>query len=186
MGAPPSSTGTPAPPLLAGTTLAGAALPSTGAAQSSPGRAGSDSLRRSVVAAAPLRPLFIAGGILALMLGIAGIFLPLVPTTPFLLVAAAAFARGSPRLHAWLIQHPRLGPFLRMWWTDHAVPKRAKVLAIAVVWISMGLSIVFLVDQMWLRAMLGVVLIALTVFLARLRTYSPGAIPDAGPDAPSQ
>ena len=62
-------------------------------------------------------------------LGTAGIVLPLLPTTPFLLVAAWAASRGSPRLHDWLYRHPRFGPILCAWRDERAVPTRAKWLA---------------------------------------------------------
>lgn len=68
-------------------------------------------------------------GIAATVCGIAGIFLPLLPATPFLLVAAFAFARSSPSLHRWLVRHPRLGPPLEQWRAHRAIGRRAKALA---------------------------------------------------------
>ena len=68
-------------------------------------------------------------GLAMVGLAIAGVFLPLLPTTPFLLVAAWAFARSSPRLDAWLRNHPRLGPFLANWEERRAIPRSAKALA---------------------------------------------------------
>ena len=64
--------------------------------------------------------------------GIAGIILPLVPTTPFLLVAAYAFGRSSPTLHDWLVTHPRFGPALANWRMHGAIARRTKVLALTV------------------------------------------------------
>ena len=78
-----------------------------------------------------MRLIYIAIGCIAVVLGVIGIFLPLLPTTPFLLVAAWAFAKSSPRLEAWLTNHPRFGPPLRDWRERGAIPKRAKVIAIA-------------------------------------------------------
>lgn len=75
------------------------------------------------------RGLWLAGGALAMLLGIVGIFLPLLPTTPFVLAAAFCFSRGSPRCEAWLIGHPRLGPLVRDWRAYHAIPLRAKQVA---------------------------------------------------------
>ena len=77
------------------------------------------------------RLLYKALGLAMVGLAIAGVFLPLLPTTPFLLVAAWAFARSSPRLDAWLRNHPRLGPFLEAWEQRGAVPWSAKLLAVA-------------------------------------------------------
>lgn len=70
----------------------------------------------------------LAGGT-SLLLGFVGIFLPLLPTTPFVLLAAFCFSRGSPRVEAWLLQHPRFGPVVRDWRSDRVIPLRAKQLA---------------------------------------------------------
>ncbi|MCR9136882.1 MAG: YbaN family protein [Alphaproteobacteria bacterium] len=69
------------------------------------------------------------GGFLSLAAGIVGIALPLLPTTPFLLLAAFCFARGSQRLHDWLVHHPRLGPPIHDWQKHGAISRRAKQLA---------------------------------------------------------
>lgn len=73
---------------------------------------------------------------IALALGFIGLFLPLLPTTPFVLVAAWAAPKGSPRLHRWLWNHPQIGPLLHAWHTNRAVPRRAKWFAC----ITMSLS----------------------------------------------
>jgi uncharacterized membrane protein YbaN (DUF454 family) len=70
-------------------------------------------------------------GLGAAALAVAGVALPILPTTPFLLVSAWAFARSSPRLEAWLRDHPRLGPPLRNWEQRRAIPRRAKAVAVA-------------------------------------------------------
>ncbi|HEY9217361.1 MAG TPA: YbaN family protein [Phenylobacterium sp.] len=100
-----------------------------------------------IVAEKPKRPLgrtevlFFRGlGWLAVALATAGVFLPLMPTTVFLLVAAWAFARGSPQLRTRLYADKRFGPFLRDWEERGAIPVRAKVLA--VVGMSVGFAIV--------------------------------------------
>lgn len=76
------------------------------------------------------RLLFLALGWTSVGLALLGIVLPLLPTTPFLLVAAWAFAKGSPRLQRWLYQHPRFGPFLTDWRDQGAIPRRGKLLAV--------------------------------------------------------
>jgi uncharacterized protein len=72
------------------------------------------------------RVLWMLAGLLSLLTGIIGIFLPLLPTTPFVLLAAFCFARGSQRCERWLLEHRRFGPMVRDWRANHAVPLRAK------------------------------------------------------------
>jgi uncharacterized membrane protein YbaN (DUF454 family) len=74
--------------------------------------------------------------------GIAGVILPLVPTTPFLLLAAFAFARSSPRLHTWLVTHPRLGPPIDDWSRYGAISRRAKLTAITVMVATLAVSVI--------------------------------------------
>jgi uncharacterized membrane protein YbaN (DUF454 family) len=69
------------------------------------------------------------GAVLALAIGVAGIALPVLPTVPFLIVAAWAAGKGWPRLERWMLQHPRYGPHIRRWRERGAVPRRAKLLA---------------------------------------------------------
>ncbi len=76
------------------------------------------------------RGLWVALGMLSLALGIVGIFLPVLPTTPFVLLAAWCFSRGSERFERWLLLHPRFGPMVRDWRANRAVPLRAKQLAL--------------------------------------------------------
>ncbi|MEQ1517152.1 MAG: YbaN family protein [Usitatibacteraceae bacterium] len=75
------------------------------------------------------RVLWLIAGWTSLLLGIIGIFLPLLPTTPFVLLAAFCFSRGSERWEKWLVEHPRFGPMVLKWRANRAVPLRAKQLA---------------------------------------------------------
>jgi len=75
------------------------------------------------------RVLWLLAGGGSLLTGIVGIFLPLLPTTPFVLLAAFCFSRGSQRCETWLLQHPRFGPMVRDWRAHRAIPLRAKQLA---------------------------------------------------------
>jgi len=76
-----------------------------------------------------IRGLWIGLGALSVTLGVIGLFLPFLPTVPFLLVAAFSFSQGSERLHRWLLDHPRLGPPIRDWNERRAISRRAKYLA---------------------------------------------------------
>ena len=82
------------------------------------------------------RVLWLGAGLLSLVAGIVGIFLPLLPTTPFVLLAAFCLSRGSSRAERWLLDHPRLGPMVRDWRATRAIPWRAKQLA----WTMMALG----------------------------------------------
>lgn len=82
------------------------------------------------------RLFFLGLGWVCVALGVIGIVLPVLPTTPFLLVAAWAFARSSPRVRDWLVGHKVLGPYVNDWNEHGAIPARAKVLAIAVMSVS--------------------------------------------------
>lgn len=86
------------------------------------------------------RVLWLLGGWLAMLLGIIGIFLPLLPTTPFVLFAAFCFSRGSERWEQWLVQHPRFGPMVQNWRAHRAVPLRAKQFATVMMTLSSAWS----------------------------------------------
>ena len=77
-----------------------------------------------------MRPLYLILGLASTALGIVGAFVPLLPTTPLLILATWFFARSSPRLERWLVEHPKFGPLLRAWREEGAIPRRAKILAL--------------------------------------------------------
>lgn len=84
-----------------------------------------------------MKVLLAALGLLSLGLAILGIFLPVLPTTPLLLLSAALFFRSSPRLYEWLLNHPKLGPYIRNFREHKAIPLRVKVLSVSLVWITL-------------------------------------------------
>jgi len=78
-----------------------------------------------------MRALYFTFGLACVALGFVGAFLPVLPTTPFLILAAACFAHSSPRFETWLLDHPHFGPLLRHWRERGAIPRKAKALALA-------------------------------------------------------
>jgi len=90
-----------------------------------------------------MRFLWLVTGFLFLGLGVLGAFLPILPTTVFLLVAAACFARSSPRLHGWLTGHPVFGPPIRNWQAYGAISRPAKRLAVGTMAVVFALSVAF-------------------------------------------
>lgn len=106
-------------------------------------------------------------GWLAIVLGVVGIFLPLLPTTPFLLLAAACFARSSARFHHWLLNHKYLGPYIHLYLDGKGIPMKAKCYIIAVLWVSMAISI-YIVPHLAIKGLLVLIASAVTIYLLRL------------------
>ena len=121
-----------------------------------------------------LRAAWLFGGSASLLLGIIGIFLPVLPTTPFVLIAAYCFARGSPRWERWLLEHRYFGRYVREWREHHAVPLRAKQLATLMMVASSALSWWSLTPSPW-RWAPGAFCIVVGVWLWRLPTLRPQA-----------
>ncbi len=113
-----------------------------------------------------------AGGALSLMLGVLGIFLPLLPTTPFLLLAAACFMRSSERHYRWLIEHRYLGAYIRNYHEHRAISRRALIWALTTLWGTLGYAIFCVAEQTWLRLFLVFIGTAVTIHLLRLKKAS--------------
>lgn len=103
-------------------------------------------------------------GCIAVGLGLLGVFIPLLPTTPFLLLASACFARGSTRLHAWLLNSKPLGQYLRDYEQGKGIPLRAKIVAIALMWTSLIVAIMR-VPSLPLRLILAGIGICVSIYL---------------------
>lgn len=119
------------------------------------------------------KPLLIAAGCLCLLLGLLGVLLPGLPTTPFVLLAAACFARASPRLHRQLLEHRWLGPLVRDWERHRSLPLRVKWLASGTMLTMVGVSVWQFGGHPWLQGatLAGGLLGALVVW--RLPTRRP-------------
>jgi uncharacterized membrane protein YbaN (DUF454 family) len=94
-----------------------------------------------------VRRLYLAAGWVFVVLGAAGLVLPLVPGTLFLIVAAWCFTRSSPRFEAWLLNHPRLGPPIRQWRERGAIPRRAKLVAFGAM--ALGVAFAYATAPLW-------------------------------------
>ena len=132
-----------------------------------------------------LRAVFVALGTLFLAIGIVGIFVPLLPTTPFLLLASACYLRGSRRMHEWLLSHGRLGTYIRAYEEGRGIPRRAKVLALLMMWASIGYA-VYRFAIPWLQAALLLVAAGVTVYLLRLPTFDSSPRPAQSSPRPAQ
>ena len=119
-----------------------------------------------------VRYLLLAIGWLSVALGVIGIFLPVLPTTPFMILAAGLFARSSPRFEQWLLDHPRYGQPLIDWRREGAISQRAKIASVSLMALSYGIVLVFGPPQLWLKALIGVILLCSAAFV--LTRPAPG------------
>ena len=116
------------------------------------------------------RVLLMSAGCLSFALGVIGAFLPLLPTVPLVLLAGFCFARSSEKLHSWLLSHRYFGPIIRNFEAGNGIPRRVKVRAITVLWLSMGLS-AWIVGRPMLILMLVTIGLATSTYLWRLPEY---------------
>jgi len=119
------------------------------------------------------KALLVAAGSLCIVLAVLGVFLPLLPTTPFLLLASACYVRSSERLHGWLMGNRLLGGYIRNFKERRGIPLRAKFVTVALLWLPLLYS-VYRLDILWLE--LGLVLMGLvwSVLIFRMKTLRDG------------
>jgi Uncharacterized protein conserved in bacteria len=104
-------------------------------------------------------------GTISLVLGIIGIFVPLLPTTPFLLLTAFLYLKSSPKAYQWLINQKHLGPYIINFQEKKIIPRKTKVYILALLWISIVCCMVFVVDSLWARLLLGAIVIGVTIHI---------------------
>ena len=117
-----------------------------------------------------MRVLLIITGTICLVLGIIGIFIPLLPTTPFLLLSAAAYFRGSERLYNWLINHKYLGAYIRNFREFRAIPLQAKFFSVTLLLGTIGYCLFFLTLPLWAKILLGCIAIGVTYHILSFKT----------------
>ena len=119
------------------------------------------------------KALLVAAGSICIVLAVLGVFLPLLPTTPFLLLASACYVRSSERLHGWLMGNRLLGGYIRNFKERRGIPVRAKVTTVILLWLPLLYS-VYRLDILWLE--LGLVLMGLvwSILIFRMKTLKDG------------
>ena len=115
------------------------------------------------------RRLLIGAGTLCTGLGIIGIFIPILPTTPFLLLAAACYMRSSERFYQWLINNRIFGAYVRNYIEGRGMPIRIKIFTILLLWLTIGLSITFGVQNIVIRIVLICIAVGVTVHIVLIR-----------------
>jgi len=115
------------------------------------------------------RRLLIGAGTLCTGLGIIGIFIPILPTTPFLLLAAACYMRSSERFYQWLINNRIFGAYVRNYIEGRGIPIRIKIFTILLLWLTIGLSITFGVQNTIIRIVLICIAIGVTAHIVLIK-----------------
>lgn len=120
-------------------------------------------------------------GLIAVCLGVVGIFVPLLPTTPFLLLAAACFVRSSERLHNWLTRHKWFGAYITNYREYGAIALRGKIGSMAILWGVISYAVLFEVTNWPLRILLGTIAVGVTIHILRLKTFRREMAEEAPP-----
>ncbi|MBN2324705.1 MAG: YbaN family protein [Spirochaetes bacterium] len=120
------------------------------------------------------RVLLFSGGSLSLGLGIIGIFLPVLPTTPFLILAAFLFAKSSRRIHYWILHNRLFGRYIRNYVSGRGMAPAAKLLVIAVLWVTICLSALLAVSTLWVRIVLFAVAVGVSIHILTIPTLKKG------------
>jgi uncharacterized membrane protein YbaN (DUF454 family) len=124
----------------------------------------------------PIKVLLIATGTFFVGVGIVGIFIPILPTTPFLLISAALYARSSKRFYYWLINNKIFGRYIKSYREGNGISLKLKIVTIALLWIAIGCSAIFATDIFWLRAILFIIAIGVTIHIIRIRPLGKSKI----------
>ena len=118
-----------------------------------------------------LKWILITTGTIFVGIGIIGIFIPILPTTPFLLLAAACYARSSKRFYDWLINNKLIGIYIKNYREGKGVPLKVKVFTIFLLWITILFSVFFILLITWIKIILIIIAIGVTIHILTIKTY---------------
>jgi len=117
-----------------------------------------------------LKYLLAAFGLISLVLGVIGIFIPLLPTTPFLLLSAALFMRSSKRLYNWLLNHKYLGKYLKNYLHHKTISIGSKITSLSLLWITIATSVLFFTEKLIFKIVLLTIAIAVTIHILSFKS----------------
>ncbi|TFG29128.1 MAG: DUF454 domain-containing protein [Promethearchaeota archaeon] len=116
-----------------------------------------------------VKALYFTAGTISLIFGIIGIVLPILPTTPFLLLAAACYARSSDKFYNWLLNNRILGSYIRNYIEGRGMPIKVKIFTISMLWITILISAFLIIQIFWIRVVLIIIAIAVTIHIILIR-----------------
>jgi len=122
-----------------------------------------------------IRILLFTCGTISVVLGIIGMFLPVMPTTPFLLLASICYSRSSKRFYNWLITNRWCGKYIRNYREGRGIPLGQKIFTISLLWLSIGCTSWFVISLWWVRLILVAIAIGVTIHLMMIKTFRPEA-----------
>ncbi len=119
-----------------------------------------------------VKALLLAGGTVSLVLGAVGIFVPILPTTPFLLLSAACYLRSSERMYKWLLGNRWFGEYIKNYQEGKGIPAKTKIFVLAILWAAIFYSTLMVVDEILIAQIaLLAIAVGVSVHLVRLPTY---------------
>jgi uncharacterized membrane protein YbaN (DUF454 family) len=132
----------------------------------------SESTKETKAGSKLVRAIFFVAGTVSLVLGTIFIVVPLLPTTPLLLLAVACYCRSSERMTRWVLTNRYFGNYIRRYREGKGIPLKTKIVALSTLWIAIGYSMFFVVNQWWIvQLVLFIIAAAVTVHLVKLPTY---------------
>jgi uncharacterized protein len=117
-----------------------------------------------------VKSVFLTAGIASLVLGFIGIFLPLLPTTPFVLLAAYCFARSSERFHRYIMQHKTFGKMVTDFYENKIITVKTKIVALSSMWAMLLLSVIFFMPIIWVKLVVVGIGVAVSAYLLSFRS----------------
>lgn len=116
------------------------------------------------------RPVLVIIGSVSVVLGFLGVFVPILPTTPFLLLGAACYIKTSKRLYNWLINNKLLGSYIKNYYEGRGIPLGTKIWVISLLWLSIGFSAIFVISKLLVRIILFLIAVCVTIHILSQKT----------------
>jgi uncharacterized membrane protein YbaN (DUF454 family) len=127
--------------------------------------------KKEVISNNFFRYVLILSGTISLVFGIIGIFLPILPTTPLLLLAAACYARSSQRFYQWLMSNKLFGNYIKNYHEGKGIPLLVKIFTISLLWVTILTTIYFFINNFWIKLLLIIVAISVTIHIITIKTF---------------